>query len=63
MRKPRTLLDKLWDSHEILQREDGASLLWVDRHFVHEGSHHAFSKIDQKDIIVKEPSLNLLSSL
>ena len=57
MRKPRTLLDKLWESHEILQREDGASLLWVDRHFVHEGSHHAFSKIEKKDIIVKEPSL------
>ena len=57
MSKPRTLLDKLWESHEILQREDGASLLWVDRHFVHEGSHHAFSKIEKKDIIVKEPSL------
>mgnify|MGYP006979918976 CR=1 FL=1 len=42
---PRTMLDKLWDSHEILTREDGASLLWVDRHFVHEGSHHAFAKI------------------
>ena len=57
MRQARTLLDKLWESHEILQREDGASLLWVDRHFVHEGSHHAFSKIEKKDIIVKEPSL------
>ncbi len=45
MTAPRTLLDKLWDAHEVLRREDGASLLWVDRHFVHEGSHHAFAKL------------------
>ena len=57
MTQPRTLLDKLWDAHEILRREDGASLLWVDRHLVHEGSHHAFAKIGQKQIRVKEPNL------
>lgn len=57
MTQPRNLLDKLWDAHEILQREDGASLLWVDRHLVHEGSHHAFAKIAEKQIQVKEPGL------
>jgi 3-isopropylmalate/(R)-2-methylmalate dehydratase large subunit len=57
MTQPRNLLDKLWDAHEILRREDGASLLWVDRHLVHEGSHHAFAKIGQKQIRVKEPNL------
>ena len=39
------LLDKLWEGHEILRRADGTSLLWVDRHLVHEGSHHAFAKL------------------
>jgi 3-isopropylmalate/(R)-2-methylmalate dehydratase large subunit len=29
----------------------------VDRHLVHEGSHHAFAKIGQKQIRVKEPNL------
>ena len=57
MTQPRSLIDKLWDAHEILRREDGASLLWVDRHLVHEGSHHAFAKIGQKKICVKEPTL------
>ena len=57
MTQPRTLLDKLWDAHEILRRDDGACLLWVDRHLVHEGSHHAFAKIGQKQIRVKEPNL------
>ena len=57
MTQSQTLLDKLWDAHEILCRDDGASLLWVDRHLVHEGSHHAFAKIGQKQIRVKEPNL------
>lgn len=53
----RRLLDKLWESHEILCREDGTSLLWVDRHLVHEGSHHAFAKIAERGVPVAEPRL------
>ena len=33
---PRTLYDKLWDLHEVTQREDGAYLLYIDRHLIHE---------------------------
>lgn len=54
---PHTLLDKLWASHEILRREDGTSLLWVDRHLVHEGSHHAFAKLRSRSLPVAEPKL------
>jgi 3-isopropylmalate/(R)-2-methylmalate dehydratase large subunit len=54
---PRTLFDKLWDSHVIVTRDDGEALLWVDRHFVHEGSHHAFRQLDGKGKGVAEPSL------
>lgn len=57
MTVPRTLLDKLWNAHEILRREDGTSLLWVDRHLVHEGSHHAFARIRERGLSVAEPSL------
>jgi 3-isopropylmalate/(R)-2-methylmalate dehydratase large subunit len=53
----RTLLDRLWDAHEILRRADGASLLWVDRHLVHEGSHHAFAKLAARGLPVAEPGL------
>ncbi|SMX25724.1 3-isopropylmalate dehydratase large subunit [Boseongicola aestuarii] len=52
-----SLLDKLWESHEILRSEDGRSLLWVDRHLVHEGSHHAFAKLAQRGVSVAEPGL------
>ncbi len=32
----RTLYDKLWESHVVEAREDGAALLYIDRHLVHE---------------------------
>jgi 3-isopropylmalate/(R)-2-methylmalate dehydratase large subunit len=54
---PRTLFDKLWDAHVITTRDDGESLLWVDRHFVHEGSHHAFRKLDERKVVVAQPGL------
>jgi 3-isopropylmalate/(R)-2-methylmalate dehydratase large subunit len=57
MSAPRTLFDKLWDRHVIVTREDGESLLWVDRHFVHEGSHHAFRQLDAKGLPLAEPGL------
>lgn len=57
MSTPETLLDKLWRQHEILLRADGTSLLWVDRHLVHEGSHHAFAKIAEREAGVAEPGL------
>ena len=54
---PQTLFDKLWDAHEILAREDGTSLLWIDRHFVHEGSHHAFTQVAARGAQVARPDL------
>jgi 3-isopropylmalate/(R)-2-methylmalate dehydratase large subunit len=54
---PRTLFDKVWDSHVVARREDGTDLLWVDRHFVHEGSHHAFARLAARGLPVAEPGL------
>jgi len=34
--KPRTLYDKLWDSHLVRQRDDGSALIYIDRHLIHE---------------------------
>ncbi len=53
----RTFFDKLWDLHRILTREDGATLLWVDRHFIHEGSHHAFANLAARNLPVAHPEL------
>ena len=32
----KTLYDKLWDDHLVKQRDDGASLIYIDRHLLHE---------------------------
>ena len=33
---PRTLYDKIWDDHVVETKPDGTSLLYIDRHLVHE---------------------------
>jgi 3-isopropylmalate/(R)-2-methylmalate dehydratase large subunit len=57
MSQPQTIIDKLWNAHEIVRRHDGESLLWVDRHYVHEGSFHAFAKLAERNAKVAEPGL------
>jgi 3-isopropylmalate/(R)-2-methylmalate dehydratase large subunit len=57
MPQPQTLFDKLWANHEIARREDGEALLWVDRHYVHEGSFHAFGRLHERGAQVAEPAL------
>lgn len=36
MAKPRTLFEKIWDAHAILELDDGSWLLQIDRHLVNE---------------------------
>ncbi len=53
----RTLFDKVFDAHVIVRREDGQCLLWIDRHFLHEGSFHAFNKLKEREAEVARPDL------
>lgn len=32
----KTLYDKIWDAHLVKEREDGANLIYIDRHLIHE---------------------------
>jgi len=57
MHGPLSRFDKLWAAHEIARREDGEALLWVDRHYVHEGSFNAFSQLKSRGARVAEPGL------
>ncbi|GAB4360132.1 MAG: 3-isopropylmalate dehydratase large subunit [Kiloniellaceae bacterium] len=36
MAAPRTLFDKIWDSHVVDRQDDGTCLIYIDRHLVHE---------------------------
>ena len=56
MPAPRTLFDKIWDSHVIFEKPDGDALLHIDRNFVHEGSFHAFGALAKDGRKVRMPS-------
>ena len=36
MTQPRTLFDKIWQSHLVHEQDDGTCLIYIDRHLVHE---------------------------
>jgi len=57
MTQPLTLFDKIWAQHEILKAENGLSLLWVDRHYIHEGSFQGFDKVEARNASVARPDL------
>ena len=46
-----TLYDKLWEEHHIKTYESGESLIYIDRHYLHEvTSPQAFESIDKKGL-------------
>ena len=54
---PATIIDKIWDAHVITRNPDGECLLWVDRHYVHEGSNHGFGQVAARQARVAYPQL------
>ena len=55
MPSPRTLFEKIWQRHMIVQRGDNEALLNVDRNFVHEGSMFAFGALAKEGRKVRKP--------
>src|SRR5262245_33808479 len=51
----QTLFDKIWSAHAIQERPDGATLLHIDRHLVHDGSSNAFRMLAQRNLPVRRP--------
>ncbi|NDF12378.1 MAG: 3-isopropylmalate dehydratase large subunit [Proteobacteria bacterium] len=60
MTKPRTLFDKIWESHVVHERDDGTCILYIDRHLVHEvTSPQAFEGIRMAGRKVRRPDATL----
>jgi 3-isopropylmalate/(R)-2-methylmalate dehydratase large subunit len=55
MAQPRSLFEKIWDRHSITTNEAGQSLLFIDRHFCHELSFHAFNMLHGNNRTVRHP--------
>jgi 3-isopropylmalate/(R)-2-methylmalate dehydratase large subunit len=58
--KPRTLFDKIWDAHLVAELADGAGLMFIDRHLVHEvTSPQAFEGLRVAGRKVRRPDCTL----
>ena len=56
----KTLYDKIWEEHLVYQQEDGTSLLYVDRHLIHEvTSPQAFEGLRLNKRKVRKPNFTL----
>jgi 3-isopropylmalate/(R)-2-methylmalate dehydratase large subunit len=55
MAEPKTLFDKIWDAHVIAEREDGQTLLYVDRHLATEGISKALKRLAARDLPMLRP--------
>jgi 3-isopropylmalate/(R)-2-methylmalate dehydratase large subunit len=56
----RTLYDKIWDDHLVQNNEDGTSLIYIDRHLVHEvTSPQAFEGLRINKRSVRHPERTL----
>ena len=57
---PRTLYDKIWDDHVVDRQDDGACLLYIDRHLIHEvTSPQAFEGLRLTGRKVRAPAKTL----
>ncbi|GHU17041.1 3-isopropylmalate dehydratase large subunit [Betaproteobacteria bacterium] len=52
---PRTMFEKIWSQHQIMERDDGKVLLYVDRHMIHDITAPAFALLRQRGIAVHAP--------
>ncbi len=67
MGNPRTLYDKIWDSHVVDEDADGTATIYIDRHLVHEvtspqafeGLRLAGRKVRRPDAILAVPDHNV----
>ena len=58
--KPRTIIEKVWDTHIVAEREGAPTLLYIDLHLVHEvTSPQAFSGLRERGLKVRRPDLTL----
>ncbi len=56
----KTLFEKIWDSHLVLEEENGPSLLYLDRHLIHEvTSPQAFEGLRLNNRNVRRPDLTI----
>ena len=60
---PRTIIEKLWDSHVVHERPGAPTLLFIDLHLVHEvTSPQAFQGLRERGLQVRRPDLTIATA-
>ena len=63
MRSPKTIYDKIWKDHIVTTNEDGTSIIYIDRHLVHEvTSPQAFEGLRISGRKVRRPEFTLATA-
>ena len=63
MSAPQTLYDKIWDNHIVSINDDGTTILYIDRHLVHEvTSPQAFEGLRMSGRKVRRPEFTLATA-
>jgi 3-isopropylmalate/(R)-2-methylmalate dehydratase large subunit len=58
--KPRTIVEKIWDSHVVAEMPGAPALLYIDLHLTHEvTSPQAFSMLRERGLKVRRPDLTI----
>jgi 3-isopropylmalate/(R)-2-methylmalate dehydratase large subunit len=53
---PKTLFEKVWESHVVIQQPDSPAILYIDLHLIHEvTSPQAFTGLRQRGLKVRRP--------
>jgi 3-isopropylmalate/(R)-2-methylmalate dehydratase large subunit len=61
--KPRTIIEKVWDSHVVHEQAGAPTLLYIDLHLVHEvTSPQAFSGLRERGLKVRRPDLTIATA-
>ncbi len=55
MSAPRTMFDRIWAAHVVHERDDGQTLLYVDKHLIHDGSINAFEFLRKRGLRPRAP--------
>ena len=57
---PQTLFEKIWDSHVVVESDNSPSIIYIDRHLVHEvTSPQAFEELRLNKRGVRRPDLTI----
>ena len=57
---PRTIIEKVWDSHVVHEQPGAPALIYIDLHLIHEvTSAQAFQGLRQRGLKVRRPDLTL----